>query len=53
MADKPPLIEFRCPNDGRLLLKVSETSGLEVEVRCPKCKSIVRAELSPDPEPTS
>ena len=49
MASEKSLIEFRCPTPscGRLLFKVSELPGIEVEVRCPKCKHLVEAELRP------
>lgn len=40
-----PLVEFRCPNDGRLLLKVSELSGVAVEVKCPRCRKTITAKL--------
>lgn len=41
------LIDFRCPTEGcgRLLFKVSEVMGIEVEVKCPRCNEIVRASL--------
>lgn len=38
------LVEFRCPNDGRLLCKVSDVRDLEVEVKCDRCKQIIKAE---------
>lgn len=40
-----PMIEFRCPTDGRLLFKVSDVADLEVEAKCPRCKSTVKARL--------
>jgi phage FluMu protein Com len=51
MADTP-LIEFRCPTTGcgKLLLKVSSVDGIEVEVRCPRCKSNVTATLQASDE---
>lgn len=42
------LVEFRCPNDGRLLLKVSDVADLEVEIRCPRCKETIKAERKAD-----
>lgn len=42
------LVEFRCPHDGRLLFKVSDVPGLEVEVKCPRCNEIVKAERKAD-----
>jgi phage FluMu protein Com len=42
---KADLVEFRCPNDKRLLFKVSALEGVEVEVRCPRCREVVKAEL--------
>jgi phage FluMu protein Com len=45
---KPELVEFRCPNDGRLLFKASAVDGQVVEIRCPRCKELHRAELQDD-----
>lgn len=49
---EPELIEFRCPNRGcgQLLFKVSEVTGIAVEVICHRCKRdgrdpLVKAEL--------
>lgn len=51
----PPIVELRCPTVrcGRLLLKTSDVVGLEVEIRCPKCKKthqLTRQQLEPEPE---
>lgn len=42
------LVELRCPNDGKLLLKASEVRGLVVQVRCSRCRNLVTAELEPN-----
>lgn len=42
------LVEFRCPNDGRLLFKVSDVADLEVEVKCSRCGEIIKAERKAD-----
>lgn len=52
MEPRQPKIEFRCPTPGcgRLLFKVSEVEGVEVEVRCPRCKQTVTARLEREEE---
>jgi phage FluMu protein Com len=42
------LVQFRCPHDGKLLLKVSE--GAALEIRCPRCKHTITAEHRQTPE---
>ena len=34
-----PIFEFRCTECGELFEKLFKTSGEEVDIRCPKCKS--------------
>lgn len=48
---KPPtdLVALRCPSCGKLLANVRLTAGAAVEVRCHRCRAIVRRE-APNPE---
>ncbi len=43
-------VEFRCsnPDCGRLLFKVSDVVGIEVEAKCPRCGEITEARLVAD-----
>ena len=34
--------ELRCPNCSKLLLKA--TGNFEIEIKCPKCKEIIKIE---------
>jgi phage FluMu protein Com len=47
---EPPLVEYRCPDCDRLICKVTKATGLEVEARCPRCKSLTRAQLADENE---
>lgn len=40
------LVEFRCPGCDKLIFKVSDLAGVEVEAQCPRCKTLVRAQRS-------
>lgn len=39
------LVELRCPNDGKLLLKASEVPGLVVQAKCSRCRETITASL--------
>ena len=50
MASEVELVEFRCPNDDKLLLKVSDVAGIALEVKCSRCGEIVKAERQAESE---
>lgn len=39
------MVELRCPNDGKLLMKASEVPGLVVETKCSRCRETITARL--------
>lgn len=39
------MVELRCPNDGKLLMKASEVPGLVVETKCSRCRETITASL--------
>lgn len=48
MAEATERIEFRCSGCERLLFKVSDVVGIEVEAKCPRCNETTVARLVGD-----
>jgi phage FluMu protein Com len=46
--DTSERIEFRCCSCDRLLFKVSDVLGIEVEAKCPRCGETTEARLEAD-----
>ncbi len=45
-AQRPALVDHRCPACGRLLLRARLPVGSQVEIRCRLCKATVEARLT-------
>lgn len=50
MPSEAGLVELRCPNDDKLLLKVSDIEGVEIEIKCARCGELVVTKRVADDE---